>query len=286
MGVGPALPWRAASAETLRNRLLMPAWIGGLTIVACVLGGARGVADVDRLRARRVRARERRPFGRRRCARAPARDVGGDSGRGGAHGARRIRGSTAVCSSTSGVVVLAMALATTSGYTTKREVQLRPGQSTTVRGFTVTYLRHQDGGRRAEDDDRGRRAGAAGHDRPRNAPPGDLDVPELPRRHRHAGDPQRSVARRVSHAGLRAERGQRRRAGHDRGAGRDLRDVALDRRAAHGARHPARAHSDPSPARRSSPPLACSTTSNASWPRRRHERHARDEPPSDAVDRA
>jgi cytochrome c-type biogenesis protein CcmF len=40
-----------------------------------------------------------------------------------------------------GVVVLAMALATTSGYTTKREVQLAPGQSTTVRGFTVTYLK-------------------------------------------------------------------------------------------------------------------------------------------------
>jgi cytochrome c-type biogenesis protein CcmF len=40
-----------------------------------------------------------------------------------------------------GVVVLAMALATTSGYTTKREVRLEPGQSATVRGFTVTYLR-------------------------------------------------------------------------------------------------------------------------------------------------
>jgi cytochrome c-type biogenesis protein CcmF len=39
-----------------------------------------------------------------------------------------------------GVIVLAMALVTTSGYTTKREVLLAPGQSTTVRGFTVTYL--------------------------------------------------------------------------------------------------------------------------------------------------
>ena len=54
-----------------------------------------------------------------------------------------------------GVVVLAMALATTSGYTTKREVQLTPGQSTTVRGFTVTYLRTRTTVRRAEDDDRG-----------------------------------------------------------------------------------------------------------------------------------
>jgi cytochrome c-type biogenesis protein CcmF len=40
-----------------------------------------------------------------------------------------------------GVVIVALALATTSGYTTKREVRLAPGQSATVRGFTVTYLR-------------------------------------------------------------------------------------------------------------------------------------------------
>src|SRR5262249_12039517 len=37
-------------------------------------------------------------------------------------------------------VVVACALATTSGYTTKREVELAPGRSATVRGFTVTYL--------------------------------------------------------------------------------------------------------------------------------------------------
>ena len=40
-----------------------------------------------------------------------------------------------------GVVVLAVALTASSGYTTKREVRLSPGQSTTVRGFTVTLLR-------------------------------------------------------------------------------------------------------------------------------------------------
>jgi cytochrome c-type biogenesis protein CcmF len=40
-----------------------------------------------------------------------------------------------------GVVVLAIGLTASSGYTTKREVRLSPGQSTTVRGFTVTLLR-------------------------------------------------------------------------------------------------------------------------------------------------
>ena len=39
-----------------------------------------------------------------------------------------------------GVVVVAVALATTGGYTTRREVQLSPGESAQVRGYTVTYL--------------------------------------------------------------------------------------------------------------------------------------------------
>ena len=39
-----------------------------------------------------------------------------------------------------GVVVIAVALATTGGYTTRREVQLAVGQSARVRGYTVTYL--------------------------------------------------------------------------------------------------------------------------------------------------
>jgi cytochrome c-type biogenesis protein CcmF len=138
MGVGPALPWRAASAETLRNRLLIPAWIGGLTIVACVIGGARGIADVIAfglgafvlasvarsvivgVRARRRATSEALPIATVRTVRSNPRLYGGLV----VH---------------VGVVVLAMALATTSGYTTKRELELAPGQSTTVRGFTVTY---------------------------------------------------------------------------------------------------------------------------------------------------
>jgi cytochrome c-type biogenesis protein CcmF len=140
MGVGPALPWRAASAETLRNRLLIPAWIGGLTIVACVLGGARGIADVLAfglgafvlasvarsvfvgVRARRRATSEALPVATVRTVRSNPRLYGGLV----VH---------------VGVVVLAMALATTATYTTKREVQLKPGQSTTVRGFTMTYER-------------------------------------------------------------------------------------------------------------------------------------------------
>jgi cytochrome c-type biogenesis protein CcmF len=38
-----------------------------------------------------------------------------------------------------GVVVIAVALAASSGYVTRREVQLSPGQSA-GRGYTLTYL--------------------------------------------------------------------------------------------------------------------------------------------------
>ena len=42
MSVGPALPWRKTTAGTLRARLTVPAWIGVLVVVGCVLGGVRG----------------------------------------------------------------------------------------------------------------------------------------------------------------------------------------------------------------------------------------------------
>jgi len=140
MGVGPALPWRAASAQTLRDRLLIPAWIGGLTLVVCVLAGATGVANVLAFalgafvlasvgRSVIVGVRARRRATREAVPTATYRAVRGNP---------RLYGGLVVHV---GVVVLAMALATTSGYTTKREVRLEPGQSATVRGFTVTYLR-------------------------------------------------------------------------------------------------------------------------------------------------
>jgi cytochrome c-type biogenesis protein CcmF len=139
MGVGPALPWRAASMETLRNRLLIPAWIGGLTIVLCVLGGAKGIADVlafglgafvlaSVARSVIVGVRARRRATAEAIPLATVRTVRGNP---------RLYGGLVVHV---GVVVLAMALATTSGYTTKRELQLKPGQSATVRGYTMTYV--------------------------------------------------------------------------------------------------------------------------------------------------
>jgi cytochrome c-type biogenesis protein CcmF len=139
MAVGPLLPWRAASGEVLRRRLLIPAWAGGLTLCVAVLLGARGVAQVltfalaafafaaiGRTFAFGVRAR-RRAQGEAALV-ATARMIRANP---------RLYGGLVVHV---GVVVIAVALAASSGYTTRREVQLAPGESATVRGITVTYL--------------------------------------------------------------------------------------------------------------------------------------------------
>ena len=46
MAIGPVLPWRAASAQLLRDRLLIPAWAGALTLVITLIVGAHGIANV------------------------------------------------------------------------------------------------------------------------------------------------------------------------------------------------------------------------------------------------
>jgi cytochrome c-type biogenesis protein CcmF len=139
MSVGPVLPWRAASGEVLRDRLLIPAWAGALTLVVALVAGAHGVANVGAfalgafaltsigrsvvvgVRARRRASAEALPIAAVRTVRTNPRLYGGLL----VH---------------AGVVVVAIALATTGGYTTRREVQLSPGESARVRGYTVTYL--------------------------------------------------------------------------------------------------------------------------------------------------
>ena len=46
MAIAPVLPWRKASGELLRHRLLWPAWIGVGAMVLAVVVGARGFAPV------------------------------------------------------------------------------------------------------------------------------------------------------------------------------------------------------------------------------------------------
>ena len=46
MAIAPVLPWRKASMETLRTRLLWPAWIGTATLVLAFALGARGLSSM------------------------------------------------------------------------------------------------------------------------------------------------------------------------------------------------------------------------------------------------
>jgi cytochrome c-type biogenesis protein CcmF len=139
MAVGPALPWRAASRALLRGRLLVPAWAAVCALVIALALGAHGIANVvafalaafalasiGRLVVVGVRARQRAAH--ESWPTAAVRTVRGNP---------RLYGGLLVHV---GVVVIAVALATTAGYTTKRELQLQPGQSARVRGYTVTYL--------------------------------------------------------------------------------------------------------------------------------------------------
>jgi cytochrome c-type biogenesis protein CcmF len=138
MAVAPALPWRQTSREVLRDRLLVSAWAGALAMVVAVALGARelaqvlafglgafAVAGIARqyiigLRGRRRATGEAWPVALVRMVRGNARLYGGLV----VH---------------VGVVIIAVAIASSSAYSTKREVRLTSGQSATVRGYTLTY---------------------------------------------------------------------------------------------------------------------------------------------------
>ncbi len=139
MAAAPALPWRATSGEVVRNRLLVPAWIGGLTMLAAVILGARGLAEILAyglgafatagivrqfvlgIRGRRRALGESRAVALGRATRSNPRLYGGLV----VH---------------FGVVLIAVVLAASSAYGANRDVKLRRGQSTTVSGYTLTYL--------------------------------------------------------------------------------------------------------------------------------------------------
>jgi cytochrome c-type biogenesis protein CcmF len=125
--VAPVLPWRKASTETLRQRLLVPAWVGTAAVAAAVLLGARGLAPL--------------------IAFGLAGFAGGAAVRQLVLATRRL-GWRGLVGRTNGgmvvhlgVVLIAVAFAASSSYATQRELFLRPGESATVAGHDLTYLR-------------------------------------------------------------------------------------------------------------------------------------------------
>ena len=125
MAVAPVLPWRKASGELLRHRLLWPAWVGAGVLVVAVLLGARGVAPL--------------------VAFFLAGFAGGAAGRQlvlatRRHGWRgfvgRANGGMVVHL---GVILIALAFAASASYARQAELTLTPGQTASFAGHELTF---------------------------------------------------------------------------------------------------------------------------------------------------
>jgi cytochrome c-type biogenesis protein CcmF len=126
MAVAPVLPWRKASGELLRQRLLWPAWAGTAAVALSVVLGARGLAPVL-------------AFGLGGfAAGAAARQIVLATRRQGWRGlVGRTNGGMVVHL---GVVVVAVAFAASQSFSSQADLRLSRGDTATVAGHTVQYL--------------------------------------------------------------------------------------------------------------------------------------------------
>jgi cytochrome c-type biogenesis protein CcmF len=126
MAVAPVLPWRKASGELLRHRLLWPAWFGTACVVLGVAVGARGFVTLlayglggfaagSAIRQLVLATRRQRWRGL----------VG------------RANGGMVVHL---GVIMIAVALAASQSYVRQGEFTLAPGESARFAGHELTFL--------------------------------------------------------------------------------------------------------------------------------------------------
>ena len=136
MGVGPALPWKSATAADMRSKLLPP--FGGALIlgVAALVAGARspyavlafsfiGYAAFANLREYWIGMRARRKAHGESWIMALIRLVRGNN--------RRYGGYVAHL----GILLVALGIVGSSSFRSEREMTLKPGESLTVAGQTV-----------------------------------------------------------------------------------------------------------------------------------------------------
>jgi len=125
MAVAPVLPWRKASGELLRHRLIWPAWIGAASMVLGVLLGARGVAPVVAFGLGGFAAGS---AGRQIVLATRRQGWRGFIGR--ANGGMIVH---------IGVVIIAVAVAASGSFVRQAEFTLAPGESAVFAGHTLTY---------------------------------------------------------------------------------------------------------------------------------------------------
>ena len=127
MGLSILLPWRSGSMGLLRQRALIPAWVGGLSVLAAALLGADGWVALLAFGLAGFTA----AASIRQVVRSVRRQglVAGLTG--------RTSGGMIVHL---GVVALAVGFVASQSYSTQDEVRLAVDQSATVAGHTVTFL--------------------------------------------------------------------------------------------------------------------------------------------------
>ena len=140
MGIGPALPWGSASAGTLRRRFGVPLLVAAVVATGGFLLGLRepaplgtlalagGVATImleEVVRGASARTRGRGEDPMTATWRLTTRNR------------RRYGGYTVHL----GVLVMAVAVAVSSGLATDRTVSLAPGETATIGGYKVTHER-------------------------------------------------------------------------------------------------------------------------------------------------
>jgi cytochrome c-type biogenesis protein CcmF len=127
MAVAPVLPWRKASGELLAQRLFWPAWAAVLTMAVAVALGTRGLGTVL-------------TFGLGAFAGGAAlRQIVLATRRQGWRGfVGRTNGGMIVHI---GVVIIAVAIAANGHYVQEVEARFEPGDTRTIGGHEITYLR-------------------------------------------------------------------------------------------------------------------------------------------------
>lgn len=125
MAVAPVLPWRKASGELLRHRLLWPAWIGVGAMVVAIAVGSRGFTTVLAFGLGGFAAGS---AGRQLVLALRRQGWRGLVGR--ANGGMVVH---------LGVVMIAVAFAASSSYVRQAEFTLSPGESARFAGHTLVY---------------------------------------------------------------------------------------------------------------------------------------------------
>jgi cytochrome c-type biogenesis protein CcmF len=136
MGVGPALPWKAASKEELKSKLLPPAAGAAVMLVVALIVGARnpyallafafaGYAAFANLREYWIGMRARHSAHGENWGTALVRLVGGNRHRYGGYTAHL------------GIILVAFGVAASSTFRSEHEATIKPGETISLAGQTL-----------------------------------------------------------------------------------------------------------------------------------------------------